>query len=67
VATPSGPSASQIKPIWYGVALVVYVALGIFTKTVVLNWIIGPLFLLLVLYLIPTLVRRVARREARNR
>ncbi len=35
-------------------AMAVYVVLGVTLKSVVLNWIVGPLFPLLVLYLIPT-------------
>lgn len=47
----------------YAVAAVVYITLGYFLKTLVLNWIVGPLFPLLVVYLIPNWIRR-ARRKA---
>ena len=49
------------RGVWwrYGLALVAFVALGLATKSVVLNWIIGPLFPLLVLYVIPSFWRRV--------
>lgn len=40
----------------FAVALVVYVVLGLLTKSVVLNWIVGPLFLLIVLDLLPRAV-----------
>ncbi len=43
---------------WYVVALVVYVVAGYFLKSFLLNWIIGPLFLLISLYLVPTWLRR---------
>ena len=41
----------------YVAALVLYIALGFFFRSVVLNWIVGPLFPLLGLYLLPRLVR----------
>lgn len=44
---------------WYAAALAVYVTAGYFLKSVLLNWLVGPLFLLIVLYLVPTLLRRV--------
>jgi hypothetical protein len=47
---------------WYAAALVGYVVTGYFLKSVLLNWLVGPLFLLIVLYLVPTLVRRLGRR-----
>lgn len=47
----------------YAVAAVVYIVLGVFLKTVILNWVVGPLFPLLVVYLIPTWVRRWRARE----
>jgi hypothetical protein len=40
----------------FAIALVVYVALGLATKSFVLNWIVGPLFLLIVLDLLPRAV-----------
>ncbi len=43
----------------YVAAFVVYVVLGYFLKSVVLNWIVGPLFLLLVLYVVPKALGRV--------
>jgi hypothetical protein len=49
------------RPWGYLTALVVYVALGLVLRSVVLNWIVGPLFLLLTLYLLPLAVRRVTR------
>ena len=42
----------------YVAVLVVYVALGYVLKSVLLNWIVGPLFLFAVLYLLPRLAGR---------
>lgn len=46
---------------WYAVALVSYVLLGYLTKTVVLNWVVGPLYLVLVLWVLPQGVRALRR------
>jgi hypothetical protein len=51
----------------YAGALVLYVALAVTTlslheNVVLLNWIVGPLFPLLVLYAIPSALRALARR-----
>jgi hypothetical protein len=43
----------------YVVALVVYVVLGLLTRSVVLNWVVGPLFPLIALYLVPLAVRKL--------
>jgi hypothetical protein len=45
-------------PLAYVVALVVYVALGYWLRSAILNWIVGPLFLLIVLSVVPRLVRK---------
>ena len=50
------------RPWQYGLAFVVYVALGLVTRSVVLNWVIGPLFLLLTLYLLPRALRSAVGR-----
>jgi hypothetical protein len=53
--------AVEARPIpwyWYLAAFVSYVALGFVLKSAVLNWIVGPTYLLVVLYLIPKAVRR---------
>ncbi len=47
----------------YVVALAVYVALGYFLKSALLNWVVGPLFLFGALYLLPRLVRHRPRRD----
>ena len=59
---PDAEGVGSDEPIalgWYVVALVVYVVGGYFLKSWLLNWIIGPLFLLIALYLVPTWVRRL--------
>ncbi|NEE00285.1 hypothetical protein [Phytoactinopolyspora halotolerans] len=65
-ATP----APQVRiPVgWYVAALALYLVIAYFTKTVLLNWVMGPLFLLLTLYLVPTAAAVVRRRlTARSR
>ena len=52
---------------WYVVALVVYVVAGYFLKSFLLNWIIGPLFLLIALYLVPTGARWLTTTIGRHR
>ena len=60
MGSPVEPTADERGMWWrYALALVGFVALGWATKSVVLNWIIGPLFPLLVLYVIPSFWRRV--------
>lgn len=62
------PEAAPVRlphAAWFVAAFVGYVVLGLLTRTVVLNWIIGPLWLLITLYLLPTAVRRVTRRVDR--
>lgn len=49
---------------WLVATLAVYVVLGFFLKTWVLNWIVGPLFPLLALYVLPTVLRRLSGRGA---
>lgn len=48
----------QDQPIAWVVLLVVYIALGVAVKSVVLNWIVGPIFPLIGLYLLPRLLGR---------
>jgi hypothetical protein len=54
------PRRSLASSPWaWAVLLVVYVALGLVVKSVVLNWIIGPIFPLVFLYLLPRWAGRV--------
>lgn len=48
-----------IPAVAYVAAFVVYVALGYFLKSIVLNWIVGPIFLVLVLHVFPAAIRRL--------
>ena len=50
------------RPWVWAVALVVYVGLGLLTRSVVLNWVVGPLFPLLALYLLPRAAGALVRR-----
>lgn len=45
-------------PIWFIGTFVVYVVLGLVVKSAVLNWIVGPLWLLATLYLVPVALGR---------
>ncbi len=59
---PAAPArAPGTGPVALVVLLVVYIALGYVLKTVVLNWVIGPLFPFLALYLVPAAWRRLRR------
>lgn len=51
----------EVVVFWpFVVALVSYVALGLATRSVVLNWIVGPLYLVVALWMVPRGVRRLA-------
>ena len=62
-ADPTAPPESWRLLVRYSVALCLYVALGLALKVVVLNWIIGPLFPLVALELVPRATRRVRRQR----
>ena len=47
----------------YAVAVAVYVPAGLLLRTIVLNWLVGLLFPLLVVHVVPTLVRRLRSRD----
>lgn len=57
----NGPPRSGQDPpaVLYAAALALYVLLGVTTKVWVLNWIVGPLFLVLVLGVVPSAARRL--------
>ena len=55
---PAGRPGLGFSTPAYLVALVIYVLLGLVFKSAVLNWVVGPLFPLAVLYLVPQLLRR---------
>ena len=58
-ASPTGSTFDDDDlPVWaYGLSFVVYVVLGYNFTSVVLNWIVGPLWLLATLYLLPKWLR----------
>ena len=55
----AGAPPRDLAFVWYLAAFVVYVVLGLAFKSVVLNWIVGPLFLLLTLHVLPSALRRL--------
>lgn len=57
-ATAPGGTSGDVGLGWYAVALAVYIGAGFFLKSAILNWIVGPLFPLAVLYAVPALLRR---------
>lgn len=57
MAEPSPPK--DLPGYVYALAFGAYVVLGYFLKSAILNWLVGPLFLLIVLHLIPRAVARV--------
>ena len=56
--------ARRLEIIGFVLALASYVALGYVFKSLVLNWLVGPLYLLVVLHLVPAGVRRLRRGPA---
>jgi hypothetical protein len=56
VADPAPPR--DLPVFAYALAFVAYVALGYFVKSAVLNWLVGPLFLLIVLHVVPKALTR---------
>ena len=61
---PRRPVPGLPSPAWFVATFVGYVVLGLVTKSAVLNWVVGPLWLLLTLYVLPELFRRVRGRGA---
>jgi len=51
---------------WYAVAAISYVGLGVFHKWL-LNWIVGPLWLVAVVAIGPAVIDRIRRRPPRAR
>ena len=56
VTEPSPPK--DLPGLVYGLAFVAYVGLGYVLKSAVLNWLVGPLFLLIVLHVVPRALAR---------
>ncbi len=56
----------DISWIWYVAAFIFYVGLSLWLKGVLLNWIIGPLFPLVVLYVVPTALRSGLGKRSRR-
>lgn len=51
--------AFKVPIAYYVAALVAYIGLGLAFKVVFLNWIVGPLFMLFALDVLPRTVRRL--------
>lgn len=47
---------------WFLASLVAYIVAGVALKSPVLNWIVGPLWLFVTLFLVPALWRALRRR-----
>ncbi len=61
---PPRASADQLPPPgWFVASFLLYVALGLVFKTAVLNWIVGPLWLLLTIWFVPAAFRRLTTRS----
>ncbi len=53
------PLPDEPTPLAYVVAMATYVALGLVFRSAVLNWIVGPLYLLVALHVLPAGLRRL--------
>lgn len=63
-ATRSERELTGRESVWLHVAAVVtYVPLGVLLRTPLLNWIVGPMYLVLVVWLVPPLLDRVRGRR----
>lgn len=67
---PSRPRKKRFRELfsrdelwYYGIAAVIYIALGILLTNLVLNWIVGPLFIVLWIWFVPPLVDRWRSRK----
>lgn len=59
-APPEEPR--DFHPGWYGAAMIIYIVGGFLWQSVLLNWLVGPLFLLAILYVFPTVGRIIVAR-----
>jgi hypothetical protein len=56
---PEPPLPTEPSPVAYLAALAAYVVLGLLFRSAVLNWIVGPLFLVAALHVLPAGLRRL--------
>jgi hypothetical protein len=57
MATTEQPTRSdRTELLRYALAIVTYIPLGVFVRTAVLNWIIGPLYFVMVVSTVPRLL-----------
>jgi hypothetical protein len=72
---PAADQPGRLRRLWrdhqegvlYVIAIAVYIPAGVFLKTVVLNWMLGILFPFIVVYLIPTRLRRMRTKRLAQR
>lgn len=53
------PLPDEPTPLAYVIAMTTYVVLGLVFRSAVLNWIVGPLYLVTVLHVLPAGLRRL--------
>lgn len=46
----------------YGIAAIIYIALGVWLQDLVLNWVFGPIYIIVWMWIMPPLVNRVRSR-----
>ncbi len=64
-ATRAGESVPGLPgPGWFVASFLAYVVLGLVLRSVVLNWVVGPLWLLVTLVLLPGAARALRRAVA---
>ena len=57
-----GSGFSKNEILQYFVVLIIYILLGFTFRTIFLNWIVGPMFLITTLYLIPKLFSAIIKK-----
>jgi len=50
--------------LYYGIAVLIFISLGVLLKRYVLNWIVGPGFIVLWIWLVPLLVEKWRARRS---
>ncbi len=61
---PFGELFDRDELIYYGVAAVVYILLGLLLRDIVLNWIIGPAFITVWMWQVPPRVEKWKERRS---
>ena len=55
---------SRDELLHYGIAALIYIGLGVLFQDVVLNWIVGPLFIVAWMWFMPPLVKKWRERRS---